>query len=337
MTGTIHAERSAKLDRLAGERVASYMTKSPLVLAFVALSSLACATASAKRMPSPLVAVAKTPYTIDLISESGSSLETYNHRGRFYVNGQSGERYSIRVNNPTDRRVEAVISVDGLDVIDGETADFRNKRGYVVPAHGSLVIDGFRVSTQAVAAFRFSSVAASYAGRKGKARNVGVVGVALFAERAQPQMIVPVRPQPRPFPRHRHGHKSAPAERDFGGDSESSASADRVAPPPRSAHGGKAGASSGLSRRMPSPRKKERSGLGTAFGERRSSNVSFTRFVRAHATRPTSFAELRYNNAQGLQALGIRLRRQEFVTQEELAIRESANAFPGSRFAQPPR
>jgi hypothetical protein len=317
------------------------MTKSPLVLALVALSTLACATASAKRMQSPLQVVAKTPYTIDLISQSGSALETYNHRGRFYVSGQSGERYSIRVNNPTSRRVEAVISVDGLDVIDGETADFRSKRGYIVPAGGSLVIDGFRVSTQAVAAFRFSSVAASYAGRKGKARNVGVIGVALFAERGRPQMVLPTRPQPRPH--HFHGKKSkrpAPT-RDFDFGSDSSAEDALPAPSPRSRPPSRVGSTRGtggksMRRPDPSPQKR-RSGLGTEFGERRSSTVSFTRFVRAHPTRPTSFAELRYNNAQGLQALGIRLRQHEIVTQEELATRETASPFPGSRFAQPPR
>ena len=37
------------------------------------------------------------------------------------------------ITNPTAHRVEAVVSVDGLDVVDGENGDLR-KRGYVVPA-----------------------------------------------------------------------------------------------------------------------------------------------------------------------------------------------------------
>src|SRR5690606_38241739 len=43
-----------------------------------------------------------------------------------------------------------------------------------------------------VATFRFSSVDNSYAGRKGKARNVGVIAVAIFEEAAPPpeQQIV---------------------------------------------------------------------------------------------------------------------------------------------------
>ena len=324
------------------------MTKSPLILAFLALSTLACATADAKRIAiKPVQSVVKSPYTIELVDASGQRLETYNHRGRFYVNGEDGERYSIRISNPTDRRIEAVISVDGLDVIDGETADYRSKRGYIVPARGDLVIDGYRVSTQSVAAFRFSSVSASYAGRKGKARNVGVVGVAIFAEKAQPEIVVPVDsiagPFPRPDHRHKHRHGSAAPRPRHDLDSESLA--DDMPAEPSSVSGLRPSSVSGRGRversvRRPaekSMRRQERSGLGTSFGERRHSAVSFTRFVRANAKRPTSFAELRYNNASGLLALGIRLRSTIEVSQEELATRESADAFPGTRFAQPPR
>ena len=48
-------------------------------------------------------------------------------------------------------------------------------------------IDGFRQSMDEVAAFRFGSVRGSYAGQKGNDRNVGVIGVAVFAERGATQ------------------------------------------------------------------------------------------------------------------------------------------------------
>ena len=47
----------------------------------------------------------------------------------------------------------------------------------------SLEIDGFRKSEDEVAAFRFAKVRDSYAAQRGDARNVGVIGVAFFAER----------------------------------------------------------------------------------------------------------------------------------------------------------
>src|SRR5687767_8698671 len=125
----------------------------------------------------------RAPYDVQVIREGGEQLPTYGLRDRFYVQGNAGESYTIRVTNPTPNRVEAVVTVDGLDVIDGENGDLR-KRGYVVPAYGEVRIEGFRTSQADVATFRFSSVNDSYAGRKGKARNVGVIAVGIFEERA---------------------------------------------------------------------------------------------------------------------------------------------------------
>jgi hypothetical protein len=101
--------------------------------------------------------------------------------GRTYVVGEAGERYIVRVQNHTGNRVEVVATVDGLDVIDGRSGSFR-KRGYILNPWSTLDIEGFRRSDSTVAAFRFGSVEDSYASRKGKGRNVGVIGVAFFAE-----------------------------------------------------------------------------------------------------------------------------------------------------------
>jgi hypothetical protein len=96
--------------------------------------------------------------------------------------GAPGERYALEIDNPTAARFEVVASVDGLDVLDGEDASFE-KRGYLIGAYSSVTIDGFRRSDAEVAAFRLGDVARSYAAGKGKARNVGVIGFALFEER----------------------------------------------------------------------------------------------------------------------------------------------------------
>jgi hypothetical protein len=103
--------------------------------------------------------------------------------GRWFVIGEEGRRYTIAVQNKTDARMEVVLSVDGLDVLDGKTASLR-KHGYILGPRARLTIDGFRQSMEAVAAFRFSSVRESYAAEKyGKTRNVGVIGIAVFNER----------------------------------------------------------------------------------------------------------------------------------------------------------
>ncbi|MDB4930503.1 MAG: putative outer rane lipoprotein [Myxococcaceae bacterium] len=119
---------------------------------------------------------------ISLRGESGEVLPGFTTGGEAFVIGQPGQRYSIALENHTSARIEAVLTVDGLDVINGQPGSTEN-RGYLVRPHGSIVVEGFRRSTSTVAAFRFGGVEGSYADERGTARNVGVVGVALFAER----------------------------------------------------------------------------------------------------------------------------------------------------------
>lgn len=117
-----------------------------------------------------------------LRDESGRLLPGLGVGDRWFVIGEQGRRYSIVLRNETDYRLEAVVSVDGLDVMDGRAASL-SKRGYILRPRQRIVIDGWRRSMDVVAAFRFSSVSDSYAERKhGDSRNVGVIGVALFNE-----------------------------------------------------------------------------------------------------------------------------------------------------------
>lgn len=103
-------------------------------------------------------------------------------RRRFLV-GKAGRDYSIVIRNLCRSRLELVVSVDGLDVIDGKAASI-NKRGYVVMPGKTLEIKGWRTSPEQVARFQFSTVSGSYANlRHGDHRNVGVIGLAVFDER----------------------------------------------------------------------------------------------------------------------------------------------------------
>jgi hypothetical protein len=337
------------------------------------LLSAACSAAYADQPVGPAVPPAhvalaiaparlRAPYDVQVLRGDGQALPTYALRDRFYVQGNAGERYVLRITNPTPRRIEAVVSVDGLDVIDGENGDLR-KRGYVVPAYGETRIEGFRTSQADVATFRFSSVSGSYAGQKGKPRNVGVIAVALFEEQPAPdeqQIIVgqapPRRPRPYDYRDDLDASRSAPAGR---------GAAAPASPPPRPARADRSAAADEAPRKasgrteaapaqapgapsggyappsdiegdvaMPEPQRRERLGLGTEFGEQRTSAASYTRFVRAGG-RPVAIAELRYNDTAGLMAIGIPV--QPMPDGDEIMTRETANPFPGDRFAQPPR
>jgi hypothetical protein len=309
--------------------------------------------------------VEKAPYTLEITDKKGRELTTHEHNGKFYVEGSVGQRYIIRVTNPTDRRVEAVLSVDGLDVIDGENADFASKRGYVVPARGELRIEGFRVSTSEVATFRFSSVSDSYADRKGKPRNIGVIGLAIFEEKQQPQIILS---QEKPYTTRKYDRRDLDDDYEYDYYEDSAPGADggeasgrteaEPADAPRGGYGNTGTATRGHARRSaskaPPPakdsnhvggskisercctevrkKKKSRPGLGTEFGERRSSAVQWTKFERNDPTTPDAFAELRYNDVDGLRAMGLVIDNPH--TSDEVTTRETANPFPG--FAQPP-
>ncbi|MBI5518144.1 MAG: hypothetical protein HY909_30515 [Deltaproteobacteria bacterium] len=130
----------------------------------------------------PYFGVYNNGIRVSLRDEGNSPLAGYRVNDRNYVFGHAGQRYTIVLENSTAARFEAVVSVDGLDVINGETAGYTH-RGYILPPYGRLEIDGFRQDLHTVAAFRFGAVGDSYAAQMGSARNVGVIGVALFSER----------------------------------------------------------------------------------------------------------------------------------------------------------
>jgi hypothetical protein len=119
---------------------------------------------------------------LSMVNAHGERFSALRQGERLVTMGDPGERYALLIENHSGERFEAVVSVDGLDVLDGENGDL-DKRGYLVNAYSSVLIDGFRRSNDEVAAFRLGDVGNSYAASKGKARNVGVIGFALFDER----------------------------------------------------------------------------------------------------------------------------------------------------------
>jgi hypothetical protein len=194
---------------------------------------------------------------------------SYHHHGHTYVEGRQGERYVIRVHNRSWRRVEAIISVDGRDVIDGKKSKL-SKRGYIIPAYSYIDVDGFRISMHEVAAFRFTSVPDSYASRMGTPWEVGIIGVAIFPERTY-------RPPP-PRPPYVVGKRKS-GSGGYWSESEDSLSASDAAPRSRN--------------------------IGTQFGERRASPVSETTFVRQNWSRPGARLSLRYDDRSGLCSIGV--------------------------------
>ena len=161
--------------------------RSPMVAAAVA-AVLACAAAAQAQA---------APVDLQVIDRAtGQPLRVWRHDGRLFVAGAAGSRYGLRVINNTDGRVLVVMSVDGVNIISGETAGY-DQRGYIFSPHESYDLNGWRKSRTEVADFTFSRLSQSYAALTGRPGNVGVIGIAVFDEKP-PEPIVEAAP-PAPY------------------------------------------------------------------------------------------------------------------------------------------
>ena len=112
----------------------------------------------------------------------GKPLPTVQYAGKTYLPvPHVGAEYEVRICNDGPRRITAVVSVDGLSVINGKPAS-ESHPGYIVAPYSSVVIPGWRRSLDKVAAFRFVERGKSYAGQVGHPENIGVIGLVAFEE-----------------------------------------------------------------------------------------------------------------------------------------------------------
>lgn len=110
------------------------------------------------------------------------------HEGSNYMEGRGGSEFEIEVRNLTSRRVMAVVSVDGLSVINGTVAGLESP-GYILNAFQTIVIPGWKLDNNSAAKFEFGSRSSSYVQSvEGSATNCGVIGVMVWSEKIPPIM-----------------------------------------------------------------------------------------------------------------------------------------------------
>ncbi len=245
--------------------------------------------------------------SVDIIDRSdGRVLTVYTHEGRRYVIGKPGNEYAIRVRNDGNERALAVMSVDGVNVISGDTAS-PAQTGYVLDPYSSSEIAGWRTSRSRTAAFFFTTLANSYATRTGRPDNVGVIGVAVFRERQR-----------------------RPVMRQFGGnlerrDQPMREEADRAASPAPAAP-----EASALAKDSGGAMADKKSQIGTGYGRSETSYARYTNFERASDT-PVETIAIYYDSYENLLAQGVP------VAAAPIA-RARPEPFPDAgRFVPPPR
>lgn len=227
--------------------------------------------------------------------DSGTPIAQYPSRGRRFSPGLPGARYAVRLSNRTGERVLAVLSVDGVNAITGDTAGWEQS-GYVLGPWESVDITGWRKSDERIAAFEFTSLGDSYAARTGRPVNVGVVGAAVFREMAPP-VVMHESPPPAP------AMPAAPstAMRLNG------AAADAVRPARESSAEAEA---------------RSRAKLGTGHGASEWSPIQHTAFKR-RSSQPEQLLELHYDSQANLMAAGI-------MPRPLARLQEAPRAFPNS-------
>lgn len=221
---------------------------------------------------------------------SEQELPVYLYQGRYYVAGQPGHRYQLQLRNRGDQRLLGVLSVDGVNAISGDNADW-SQTGYVLSAFSSADILGWRKSMAQVADFVFADAAQSYAARTGRPDNVGVIGVAVFRPMPPPRRLLPMNRSAIVMP-----PVSAPA-----------APASPIAAMPAPAPLAESTMSS--------------SPLGTGHGQREDSATSYTNFTRASTT-PDEIITLYYDTRERLIAQGV-------ISPSDVARSGMPQPFPG--------
>jgi hypothetical protein len=199
-------------------------------------------------------------------------LPVYWHEGRAYVVGKPGNEYQVTVRSRQGADLLAVMSVDGINVVTGETAR-PQQSGYVLGPWSGLQVKGWRKSLSRTAAFYFTALADSYAARTGRPEEVGVIGVVLFRRKPEP---------PQPISRIAPGAAESAARAD------APAARSQAVPAAESAVGSGAMSDS----------------LGTGHGRSETSHARQVEFERA-SVQPAENIAIYYDSYRNLVAMGV--------------------------------
>ncbi len=246
---------------------------------------------------------------------------------RRYFEAFAGRNYSVLLRNTTGRRIGVLLTVDGLNVVNGEiTRQSADEPMYVLGPWETATIRGWRTSLDEVRRFVFVDERRSYAERTGQAnRDMGWIRVLAFREKQQVKFWSPNerrKPDVPWFGDARDRAQEAPqAGSDLLGKSNEAPRAAAPAPTVQRMDGGAA-------EKQMAQRDEAGSAPGTGWGDRRTDRVNYVDFTAERGA--TDLIVFRYEYASGLAALGI------FPNHDRDRVRDrDRGGLVG--FARPPR
>lgn len=241
----------------------------------------------------------------------GKRMPIYAHGGRHYVEGAPGKHCTIQVSNTSSGRVEVIESVDGRDVLIDQAASLHNS-GMIVRPFDSWQNKGYRLDDDRVTEFVFGDPDASIAAQAtGSTSNVGVIGVAIYAEKPKPYTatFTSTSQDPRPWQSDRsnwHVKSRVELSNLQGSGRSSSASGQSLG----DTHLGNATSDYAVAGAAPD--------LGMGMGDTITDRIGHTSFERASQS-PAAVFEIHYRSRDWLLSQGIIRDEQHFPS-----------AFPGS-------
>jgi len=130
-------------------------------------------------------------FGVEVVAD-GSPLEVLYGRGRSYVEAREGAEYDLVLRNPLPVRVAVALSVDGLNTIDARRTSAWDASKWVIEPYGTIRISGWQMSSTHARRFYFTTERDSYAARRGRTSDLGVITAVFFREsRPRPYPVVP--------------------------------------------------------------------------------------------------------------------------------------------------
>jgi hypothetical protein len=237
--------------------------------------------------------------------------DEYYHNGSIWIEGREGNNYTIDLTNRSHQRALFILSVDGLDVLEGKPAGL-NSQGYVIASGQTISVPGWKLNNNQAAEFYFSRSRDSYVNSiGGSTTNTGVIGAMVFQEYQEiPSVFSDVATV---FPHN--GHPGVSASWVYSSVANNTAI--------RAAAVQAATANTGnLQQTLNTPELNYRQvanlnyvsqEVGTGFGKATDWETVTTQFRRNNPTQPDAIMVIYYNTAKNLEKMGIKLHKKHDV------------------------